>query len=157
MRIKINDIPLELGRELPEADRAEAGLRRPPVWDRLPWRTGGGGRRLDVANCTVDAFDGTFRLYPCMAGYLDRDRQWRTAVSVFVDEGKVRSVLVRVIEGRYAATEFADRFRDAAAALLGEGHAVDGFTRRWKNGRTACVAALQPDGRNACFIIETTD
>ncbi|MFO7608384.1 MAG: hypothetical protein R6X35_04195 [Candidatus Krumholzibacteriia bacterium] len=154
MRIVINDIPLELGEALPEDARTGAGLRRPGLWRRLRDRTAGAGTRLDADNCVIDAFDGRFHLYPCTHEYLNADRQWRTAVSVFVERGRVRSVLLRVIEGRYAAGEFVDRFCTVCTEQLGEGLAVDSFTRRWRNGAAACRSCLQPDGRNACFIIE---
>lgn len=157
MRIVINDIPLELGEALPEAARAEAGLRRAGLWRRLRVRAEGPGTRLDAENCVIDAFDGRFHLYPCTHGYLNADRQWRTAASVFVEGGRVRSVLLRVIEGRYAAGEFVDRFGAVCTEQLGEGHAIDRFTRRWRNGRAACRSCLQPDGRNACFVIEMVE
>lgn len=157
MRIVINDIPLALGDALPADARAEAGLSRPGPWRRLRVRAKGPGTRLDAENCVIDAFDGGFHLYPCTHRYLDADRRWRTAVSVFVDRGRVRRVLLQVIEGRYAAGEFVDRFREVCTEQLGEGQAVDRYTRRWRNGAATFLSCLQPDGRNAFFTIDLLD
>lgn len=157
MIIRINDTPLEVGAPLPANAHARAGLRHPPLWRRLGRRGPLRGGRLDADNCTLDAFDGGFRLYPCVDSYLDEDRRWRTGVSVFVENGVVRTVMVRVVEARYAAVEFAVRFQEACTALWGEGHAVDRYTRRWRNGRTTCLSCVEPDRRHATFVIESID
>ena len=157
MRIVINDTPLALGAVLAEDERTRAGLRQAPLWQRLLRHPRRGGRHLEAFNCTLEAFDGAFQLYPCTDGYLNSDRQWRTAASLVVDQGRLRSVLVRVIEGRYAAAEFLDRFAEVCTGQLGEAQVVDRYTRRWKNGRTSCVSTLQRDGRNASIVIECLD
>ncbi|HPF70016.1 MAG TPA: hypothetical protein PLQ13_05020 [Candidatus Krumholzibacteria bacterium] len=155
--IRINDTPLAVGAPLPAEAHTRAGLRRPPLWRRFGRRGPLRGRRLDVDNCTLEVFDGSFRVYPCLDKYLDEDRQWRTAVSVFVEKGIVRTVMVRVMEAKYAAVEFAGRFQDACTARWGEGHSVDRYTRSWRNGRTTCLSCVEPDRRHATFVIETID
>lgn len=157
MRIVINDTPLALGAVLAEDARTQAGLRQSPLWQRLLRHPHKWGRHLEASNCTLEAFDGAFLLYPCTDGYLNSDRQWRTAASLVLDQGRLRRVLVRVIDGRYAAAEFVARFGEVCTGQLGDGQVVDRYTRRWKNGRMVCLSTLQRDGRNASIVIECLD
>lgn len=157
MRIVINDTPLALGAVLAEDERARAGLRRTPLWQRLLRHPRRGGPHLEASNCTLEAFDGAFLLYPCTDGYLNNDRQWRTAATLVVEQGRLRSVQMRVIDGRYAAAEFVDRFGEICTAQLGQSQRLDRYTQRWKNGQVACLSTLQRDGRNASIVIEMLD
>ncbi len=154
MRILVNDTPLALGDALPPEACAAAGLRPGSLRGRLADRLGLAVDRLEARDCTVALFDGDVRIYPCIDGYINRDRQWRTAVNLVVREGRLLSVEVRVIEGRYAAPEFVDRFVAACDARWGESQAVDRHTRRWRNGVAHFLSHLQPDGRNAVFLVE---
>ncbi len=157
MRIVINDTPLALGAVLADDERTRAGLRRPPLWQRLLRHPHRVGPHLEAVNCTLEAFDGAFLLYPCTDGYLNSDRQWQTSASLVVDQGRLRSVQVRVIDGRYAAAEFVARFGEVCTEQLGEAQHLDRYTLRWKNGRVACLSTLQRDGRNASLVIECLD
>jgi len=154
MRILVNETPLALGDSLPASTRIAAGLQPCSVGRRIVAALGLPAGRFEVRDCTLDLFDGDFRIYPCTEGYIDRDRQWHTAVDVVVKEGRLYSVEARVIEGRYAAPEFVDRFVAACDARWGESQMIDRRTRRWRNGVARFLSQLQPDGRNAVFVVE---
>jgi len=154
MEILINDTAIHVGDILPEDAVTAAGLRRANLFGKLL-----GGRRARRARlaadcCTVALFAGELRVYPCTHGYLDRDRQWRTAAEIHLDRGRVRKVLIRVLEGRYAAPGFVDRFNELCTLQLGDAKTEDGRLRRWRNGVVRCTSCLQPDGKNADFVIE---
>ena len=154
MEILINDTTIKVGDILPVDAVSAAGLRPVNILNKLLKNRNGRRARFAAECCTVDLFAGGLRVYPCTHGYLDRDRQWRTAAEIHVERGRVRRVLIRVLEGRYAAPEFVDRFNQLCTRQLGEAKAVEGRLRRWRNGVVRCSSCLQPDGKNADFVIE---
>lgn len=156
MLIRINDQPIALGQPLTAADLEGAALSRPGFWQRLLNRTNDGLTRYEVSNCKATCFDDAFDLYPCTHGYLTPDRQWRTDCHVLLTGGKVASAVLRIIEGRYAAMEFVERFRESGTAVLGAPLAVDRWTTRWTNGSAVVTSVLRPDAKNACFLFEHT-
>jgi len=154
MLITINDQPIALGEALDAKVRDTAGLRRPGLWQRLRHGHGPGVVGYEVRNCLAVCFGGAFDLYPCTHGYLTPDRQWRTDAQVLVRNDLVTNAELRVIDGRYAASEFVHRFHESCNALLGEALAVDRYTARWRNGSAAVTSILRPDTKNASFLFE---
>lgn len=154
MLITINDQPIALGEALPDAVRGRAGLVRPGLLRRLLSRNAPGCTRYETSNCLAACFTGTFDLYPCLHGYLTPDRKWRTDAHILVQNNRVTSAVLRVIEGRYAATEFVDRFRESCSSALGEPHTTDRYTMLWRNASATVTSILQPDTKNACFLFE---
>ena len=154
MEILINDTTIKVGDILPVDAVSTAGLRPANILNKLLRNHNGRRARFAAEGCTVDLFAGGMRVYPCTHGYLNRDRQWRTAAEIHVERGRVLKVLIRVLEGRYAAPGFVDRFNELCTEQLGEPKTKDGRLRRWRNGVVRCSSCLQPDGKNADFVIE---
>lgn len=157
MEIVINETTIAVGEPLPHDQAASAGLRPADLFSKL--RRGHGGRRARLAaeGCTIELFAGGLRVYPCTHGYLNRDRQWQTAAEVHLERGRVRRVLIRIVDGRYAAPGFVDRFNELCADLLGEPHAVEGRRKHWRNGKLQFSSLLQPDCMNANLVVELAD
>lgn len=153
MEILVNDTAVTLGDVLAEDDMAAAGLHPASVLNKL--LRGHGSRRLRLAadDCTVELFAGELKVYPCKHRYLDRDRQWQTAAEILLDRGRVHKVRVRILEGRYAAPGFVERFNELCTAQLGEARRSGG-RRRWRNGSLSVSSYLQPDGMNADLVLE---
>jgi len=156
MEVLLNDTPIALGSALPDVACDQVGLRRPGLLQRVLSRDSD-SNRFEAENCTLSAMDGAFSLYPCTHGYLTPDRQWRTAASIFMSGDVVQGVMIEVIEGRYSAAEFIDRFHQVCDERFGDAHIIDRFTKRWRNGKAYLTSCLQPDGKNATFLIELID
>jgi 1-aminocyclopropane-1-carboxylate deaminase/D-cysteine desulfhydrase-like pyridoxal-dependent ACC family enzyme len=153
MEILINDTVVTLGDVLADHVMAAAGLHPASVLKKL--LRGRGGRRLRLAaeSCTAELFAGELKVYPCTHRYLNRDRQWQTAAEVVLDQGRVHKVLIRILEGRYAAPGFVDRFNELCNARLGAAK-KSGGRQRWRNGKLRFTSFLEPDGMNADLVIE---
>jgi len=154
LELKINAIPLELGgivdiRTLEEAALQKAGpLRR--LFKRLP----PGQMLFRADNCKLECFHEDFCIYPCTHGYLNQDRQWKTRVSVYVADGRVQKLEFRVVDGRYAATNFLERFHEACCGVLGAPVESSRFLTRWRNGAAAVTSTLHPNMVNVDFLME---
>ena len=152
MLIRINEQPITIGEPVETEILERADLRRSGLLKRLlPVGKGESGRR-EAENCSVDCFEGAFNLYPCTHGYLTPDRQWQTMAEIELRDGRVVSVLFKVVKGRYAATEFADRFRASCQKTLGDPYHADRYTARWRNGAAEITSVLQFDAMNASFL-----
>lgn len=154
MRLKINELSIAIGEGAPRTDLAAAGFKRRGLLSRLLNKEPRGGMVFETDDCTVTCFDDGFELYPCNHSYLTRDRRWRTAASILVVDDRVASAVLRIIDAKYAASEFVSRFRDVCTGTLGEPHTSDRYTIHWKNGNTTVTSLLRPDAKNACFLFE---
>ncbi len=76
--------------------------------------------RYTADNLTLTGIDRDFSIYPCPHAYLDEDRKWSTRVTLVVQEGILHEILFQVLDGRYAAPTFFERFSDACQAVLGD-------------------------------------
>jgi len=154
LELKINSFPMALGhsvdpKALEQADFHKTGpLRR--LFKSLP-----SGQTLFLAdNCKLECFEEGFCIYPCTHGYLNRDRQWKTKAAVYLEDGKVCKLEFQVVDGKYAASNFLQRFQEACNAALGEPVESTRFLTRWINGAAAVTSVLHPDRFNADFLME---
>jgi hypothetical protein len=149
--LAINGTDFRLG-DRDDAERlAEAGFRRPNPLQRLLLREGRHERRYGSDDCTVSCFREAFDLYPCTDGYLDRDRQWRTGATLVYQQGSLVAVRFRVIEGRYAAPNFYDRFLELCERYLGEPSWQEYRNFVWNGDGVALVCSLDDTAQNAAF------
>jgi hypothetical protein len=154
LELKINSVPMVLGqtiepKALERADFHKTGpLRR--LFKRFPV-----SQTLYLAdNCKLECFEEGFCIYPCTHGYLNRDRQWKTKASVFLQNGMVCKLEFQVVDGKYAASNFLERFQEACSAVLGDPVESTRFLTRWKNDAAAVTSILHPDKVNADFLME---
>ena len=157
MEILINDTAIAVGEMLPHDAVATAGLQPVDFWSKLRGKHSGRQARLAAVECTIELFAGEFRIYPCTHGYLNRDRQWQTAAEIQLEHGRVRRICIRIVDGRYAAPGFFDRFNELCAERLGEPHAADRRSSRWHNGTLRFSSKLLPDRMNADLVVELAD
>ena len=154
LELKVNSVPIELGGiadtdALGRADFQKAGPLR-KLFNNQPL-----GQTLYRAdNCKLECFDEDFCIYPCTHGYLNRDRQWETRAALFLEDGKVQKLEFQVIDGKYAASNFLDRFMEACSAVLGNPVESSRLITRWTNGATVVTSILHPDKVNAEFLME---
>ncbi len=154
LELKINSVPIELGGiadidALGQADFQKSGPLRKlfnnqPLGQTLYW----------ADNCKLECFDEEFCIYPCTHGYLNRDRQWKTRGALYLDEGKVQKLEFQVVDGKYAASSFLDRFVEACSGVLGNPVENSRLLTRWANGATVVTSILHPDKVNADFLLE---
>jgi hypothetical protein len=154
LELKINSVPLELGECVADEELDRADLRKAGPLRRLINHQTNGHTLYLADNCKLECFDEDFCIYPCTHGYLDRDRQWETKATVYIEEGRVRKLEFHVVEGKYAASNFLDRFGEACSAVLGEPVESTGYVTRWRNGRATVTSILHEDRFNADFLIE---
>jgi hypothetical protein len=149
--LAINGVSLHLG-DRNDADLlAEIGFRRLNPLQRLIQREGWHQRRYHTIGCTVSCFGESFDLYPCTDGYLNRDRQWRTAAMLIYDRERLVGVSFRVIEGRYAASNYYDRFLELGEKHIGEPARRARGTRVWSRDGQHIVCMLDETALNADF------
>ncbi|MEN8007646.1 MAG: hypothetical protein ABFS42_11565 [Candidatus Krumholzibacteriota bacterium] len=154
LEVKINSVPMELGgtmddEALYQADFQKAGPLR-KLFNHQPL-----GQTLYRAdNCKLECFDEDFCIYPCTHGYLNRDRQWETRATVYLDDGKVWKLEFQVVDGKYAASNFVDRFQEACSAVLGNPVESSRYMSRWTNGAATVTSILHRDKVNAEFLME---
>ncbi len=153
MLIRINKQSFAIGENVDPETLDRADLRHSGMLQRLLRSDLGGLVRLQVENCSVDCFEGAFNLYPCTDSYLTPDRQWCTAAEIEIRNGRLISVLLKVIQGRYAAAEFVDRFRTSCMEILGAPDHEDRWVAHWRNGAPEVTCVLQNDAMNASFLI----
>jgi hypothetical protein len=127
--LSVNGIVLCSGRELDGGDLKRAGLIRLPAWRRLLRRLPPGCEYWEASDPRVACFDGQVEIFACRDGYLDPDRQWRTALLLGQRAGRLVSAQIRVIDAVYAAGTFHERFIAVARDRLGEPA---------RNGRRKC-------------------
>jgi hypothetical protein len=127
--LAVNGIVLRSGRDLDVRDLRRAGLIRVPAWRRLLRRLPPGCEYWEASDPRVACFDGQVEIFACRDGYLDPDRQWRTALLLGRRAGRLASAQIRVIDAVYAAGTFHERFIAAARDRLGE---------PTRNGRRKC-------------------
>jgi len=154
LELMINSVPIELGgivdaEALGQADFQKAGPLR-KLFNNQPL----GQTLYRAENCKLECFDDDFCIYPCTHGYLNRDRQWETRAVLYLDDDKVRKLEFQVVDGKYAASNFLDRFMEACSAVLGNPVESSRFTTRWTNGTAVVTSILHPDKVNAEFRME---
>lgn len=154
MKVKINQYAIAIGHVAADTDLAAAGFERRSLLQRLLRKEPQGGMVFEAKNCVVTCFDDGFEMYPCTHSYLTPDRRWNTAASVLVVDGRIRSAVLRVLDAKYAASEFVSRFHEVCTGVLGQPRTSDRYTTRWQNGSTSVTSLIQPDAKNACFLFE---
>lgn len=154
LELRINSVPMELGKVMDDNALDEAELRKVGPLRRLIKQLPSGQTLYHAVNCKLECFDQEFCIYPCTHGYLNRDRQWETKATVYLDEGRVCKLEFQVVDGRYAASTFLERFYEACSAVLGE--PVKSSRRRttWRNGTALVTSILHRDKVNADFLME---
>jgi hypothetical protein len=151
LEVQINGTALAPGAAIDPAVLATAGLARVAAWRCLWRRLDRRFRHWEAADPHITAFDGQVELYPCKHGFLDPDRRWGTGCLVTVQDTRIATVELRVIEGVYAASNLYDRFVDAATARLGEPGTVGRRRRQWSLAAGQLVAELDRSRLNATF------
>ena len=154
LELKINSVPIKLGGivdtdALDQADFQKAGPLR-KLFNSHPLNQ----TLYRADNCKLECFDEEFCIYPCTHGYLNRDRQWKTRAALFVNDGKVQKLEFQVVDGKYAASSFLDRFMEACSAVLGNPVESSGLLTRWTNGAAVVTSILHPNKVNADFLME---
>ena len=155
--LKINEVPLELGREVPHDRLSEARMRRAGLWRRLLTQQPMDQTVYHIDDCEMQALDDELRIYPCTHGYLNRDRQWHTRVSLFVKNDRLHRILFQVVEGQTAALNFLERFQSEASRTFGEPAHQDRQSAVWHQAGTRIETYLHPDRINADFEISLTE
>lgn len=155
LKLKINGIRLEPGDRLEPEALLENGFKREGMLQRLLHRSSQGGDLYKAANTEVDCFEDAFNLYPCTASYLTRDRQWETAATVLLVDGRVNRVTFHVLDGIYAAPNYVTKFKEICTKLYGEPGQGPAGAMLWKNDKVILSGKLQPDGICADFRMET--
>jgi hypothetical protein len=148
LQLIINGIVFRLGDSENSEALTEAGFRRPNLIARLLRRV-----RYRAPNCSLSCFDEAFDLYPCTDGYLDLDRQWRTEAELTYAEGRLVGIRFRVIEGRYAAPNYFDRFCELCVERFGDPDpASDAHgALRWQENGKRLICSLDENAINAAF------
>lgn len=152
--IKVNSVPLELGKPADIKALKEAHFQKPGPLRRLFTKLPSGQALFQAHNCQVDCFNDGFTLYPCTHRYLNDDRQWETHARVFLVDGWVQKLEFQVIEGHYAAANFLERFQNACNEILGEPLDQSRYRTVWRNGPTAVTSILYKDMINVDFLVE---
>jgi hypothetical protein len=154
LEVKINSIPLELGEIVDMAALDGAELHKAGPLARLLKHIPSDQTIYLADNCKLECFDEEFCIYPCTHDYLNRDRQWETKATIFLEGGRVWKLEFQVVDGRYAATNFLDRFYEACSAVLGEPVESSRYRTEWRNGKAKVTSILHRDKVNADFLIE---
>lgn len=153
LHLKINKIPLYLGQSLPPEAVVGASRQRTGLWRR--W-----GRKLParqvyaIEDCELEGFGDELHIYPCTHSYLNRDRQWHTRVTLFLECDRLHRILFQVVEGQTAALNFLERFEAAAARAIGEPAMRDPRTAMWLGNGARLRTYLHPDRVNADIDFE---
>lgn len=155
--VTINSIPLELGRDLKPEELAIAGFSRAGLLRRLVAHQSFNGIVYECVDCELRCFQDQIHIYPCTDGYLNRDRQWHTRVMLVVEDGKLSRVFFQVVEARTAATNFLQRFQNAAAGAVGEPVHRDQQRTVWQRSGTLIQTYLHPDRMNADFELALSE
>jgi len=154
LELKINSVPMELGGMMDEQALDEADLHKAGPLRRLIKQLPSGQTLYLADNCKLECFDDDFCIYPCTHDYLNLDRQWETKATVYLEEGRVCKLEFRVVDGRYAASNFLERFHEACSAALGEPVESSRYRTRWHNGTARVTSILHPNKVNADFLME---
>jgi len=154
MELMIDDVPLVLGEEI------DPGLLTGTVFHKVGLvrriLTGKPSHRVlfTAANAQLRCLADDFSIYPCLDSYLDDDRRWETRARLYVEEGRLHTVEFQVIDGRYAAGNFLERFADLCTATLGEPVVRSRRITTWHNGQTVVTGRLRSRGYEAEFRFE---
>jgi len=152
--IKVNSVPLELGKPADIKALEKAHFQKPGPLRRLFKQPPPGQTLFRAHNCQVDCFNDGFTLYPCTHRYLNDDRQWETHARVYLVDGRVRKLEFQVIEGHYAAANFLERFQNACKGVLGEPLEHSRYRTFWRKGTSEVTSNLHEDMINVDFLVE---
>lgn len=154
LELKINSIPLVLGETVDVQALDGADFNKTGPLRRLIKNLPVGQTVYSAENCQVACFNDDFSIYPCTDSYLNRDRRWETSATLFLAKDRLQKVEFHVIDGRYAASNFLDRFHRACSRVLGDPVEKSRFLTRWQNGTGAVTSILHNDRVNADFLLE---
>ncbi len=155
--IKINNIPLELGQELPQETLSAGDFRRSGLLRRLFAHQPVDQNVYAIEDCELEGLNDQLHIYPCTHSYLNQDRQWRTKVTLFLKEDRLQRILFQVVQGQTAALNFLERFEEAAVQMIGEPDRKDRHTASWQSQGAHVESYLHPDRVNADFVIELAE
>ena len=156
MKLNIGDMPLTLGGRLDETRLASSPFQKEGLVKRLLSRASDGRDHYVLENARLTCLTDDFTIFPCTHGYLDQDRRWETRASIYIQDGKLEEVLFQVIDGKYAAGNFLERFAGACTDSLGDPVAHDEQGIVWHNGTTILTAFLHDNRVDADFRFEWT-
>jgi len=151
--VEINQQVFELGDALDKKSLARARFKKVPVVRKLLDKSPLHEKQYVAKNCKVNCFDGAFELYPCQERYLDPDRRWKTAVNLYYQDDQLRRVLIRVLDGHYAAPNFLARFQEICEKMLGQPCSERKSLTRWEYNGFAIATLMMEDGHNASFLM----
>ncbi len=152
--LRINKIPMILGEELPRETLDAAAFQRAGLLRRLLASQPVDQTVYAIDDCELEGLDDELHIYPCTHGYLNRDRQWHTKVTLFLKQDRLQRIFFQVVEGQTAALNFLERFEVAAATVIGKPSRKDRHSSFWQGGGTRIKTYLHPDRINADFVIE---
>jgi len=157
LEFNINRQNFRLGDSLDKDRLDKARFKKVTVVQKLLSKSPLSEKEFIAKDCTLSCFNGDFELYPCQERYLDADRQWKTAVNLFYRNQKLHRVLIKVLDGCYAAPNFISRFQEVCQDVLGKPRVVRSFMTRWEYEDLAIAAILKNDGHNATVLLSLDD
>ena len=150
LELTVNDIPFQLGQAQDSAMLKRAATKKRGVLRKVLGKLPFDETEYFADNCAVKCFGEGFIAFPCTDSYLDRDRQWRTAASLYYHKKRLVRVGFQVIAGKYAAANFLDRFLEACEERFGE-PAENGFRTVWEDDDYIVAAILSYNRHDADF------
>ena len=157
MKLNIEETPLTLGGQVDPDLLAESPFQKAGLVKRLFTRTADGRDLYELENPRLTCLTDDFTIFPCTHGYLDESRRWSTRASLYLRDGRLEEVLFQVIDGRYAAGNFLERFADVCTESLGDPVAHDERGTVWRNGSAVLTGLLHDNRVNADFRFVWTD
>jgi hypothetical protein len=154
MEVIIDNLPLTLGDSIDSDILDDHQFRKVGLVRRLLTGNSVGRVLYTSDNRQMTCLAEDFSIFACTHSYLDEDRRWETRTSLFLEDGILQEVLFQVIAGRYAASNFIERFAEVCTEVLGEPEAPEPSTTRWMNGTAVVTTFLHRDGVHADFRFE---
>jgi hypothetical protein len=152
--LRINHTRFCLGDRLEKHALASAKFHRAGLVTILSQKMSPLGKQFVARDCTMTCFGDEFHLYPCRDLYLDRERQWKTSATLFYKKGRLHRILVRVIDGQYAAVNFLQRFQEVCIHKFGTPSRAGRSEYSWESNGKSIGCILDEEFYNASFNLK---
>lgn len=156
MLLNIEEIPLTLGEKVDSHVLESSPFQKAGLVKRLIVRASDGRELYELEDARLTCLAEDFTIFPCTHDYLDQDRRWSTRASIFLQDGRLEEVVFQVIDGRYAAGNFLERFGELCTKVLGAPESRDERGTIWHNGTTILTGYLHDNKVDADFRFEWT-
>lgn len=157
MEVIIDNLPLKLGDSIDPGNLDEHKFHKVGLVRRILTGKPASRELYTSENSQMTCLTEDFNIFPCTHRYLNEDRRWETRTSLFFENGILNEILFQVLEGRYAARNFIDRFGEICTDVFGAPENPDAETARWVNGTAVVTTVLHRDGIHADFRFELKD